>query len=135
LPWRIFMLLISLSLFFWLNLWLLFLMFLLGIVAIPWWGRCDSIFAGRGSPRVFLRIGVVFLGLDFRRWLFFVVFLLFFPFLFFCFLFWGFWPSPPSCIFPLFFNNIWAWRYSMGVHRGVNVVGMSLLLLDACPFS
>jgi len=23
----------------------------------------------------------------------------------------------------------------MGVHRGANLVGMSLLLLDACPFS
>ena len=30
---------------------------------------------------------------------------------------------------------IWAWRYRMGVHRGVNLVGMSLLLLDACSFS
>jgi len=53
----------------------------------------------------------------------------------FCFFFSrGFWPSPPLVIFPLF-NNIWDWRYRMGVHQGANLIGMSLLLLDVCPLS
>ena len=51
-----------------------FIVFLLGIVAILWWGRCGSHLCRQRFTTSFLRIGVVFLGLDFRRWLFFAVF-------------------------------------------------------------
>jgi len=47
----------------------------------------------------FLRIGVVFLGLDFRRWSFFVVFSVFVPFVFFSE---GFGLVPLLYVFPLF---------------------------------
>jgi len=49
----------------------------------------------------------------------------------------GFGLVPLLCIyFSPFFNKIFrVWRHRMEISRGANLVGMSMLPLDVCPFS
>jgi len=65
--------------------------------------QCIAIEVHQNFSRIFMRTGVVYLSLDFRKRLLFWLFFSFVCFLLvFCF-FRGFWPSPPSCNFPPFF--------------------------------